>query len=133
MRGQLFIVAALIVCFTISQLANLYYYSTLPAEKEKVMVSDASNILKNIQTELVYVMIEDATNKPRIDDLITILENSAEEKNYETNILRSDTIDAPLPESCNSIIQGTSKAYDFNITISHETGEINSIYRVCWA
>lgn len=86
MKGQMFILTAMIIAVIVAGIANNYYYSRLPAITKYNEISETHTLINNIQTELGLVSTIGPTNMTRIRNFTRFLMNETNHSNYNINI-----------------------------------------------
>ena len=87
MKGQIYILIAVIIVVSISALANIGFYSSMPVQREQTSLSSSNAVVNNITSEIAYVMKHNDSN---LDDFILIAEQYAKEKNLNLTVNKSE-------------------------------------------
>lgn len=87
MKGQIYIIIAIVIIIAIGTIANIAYYSSLPVQKEQIALSDTSAMMNNINNELTAVTKVDVT---KIDDFLNFSIEYAKEKNFNITIEKTE-------------------------------------------
>ncbi len=83
-RGQVFILIAFIVSLMLAELGNIYTYSQLPAQTEQTKISDAIDLLKNVQNELAFLDMINESDTGMHSDFELFVGNFTLQKSYNT-------------------------------------------------
>lgn len=135
MRGQLYILAAFFVYLVISQVANVAYYSSLPAQTAYAGIEPAPQIAQTIATEIVYVL--NANPRASIADFQQFAGNFSTEKSYAT-VINSTTGGVVPGSTCDYYANATATTLtshtDFTVNATSQLGEASAVknFRVCW-
>lgn len=83
MRGQIYILIAAMIVIAVAALADIGFYNSLPVQREQTSLGSSGAVMQNINTEITYVMENNATN---LDDFVNFTVEYASEKNLNMTV-----------------------------------------------
>jgi hypothetical protein len=129
-KGQLFILAAFFIYLVIADVANMNFYTSMPAESAQALANPASEIVQTIKAEIVYSKIIGS-------DFLQFAGNFSAEKNFALKISSTDG-GAAHSSTCDYFANATKKTFtnytDYTVNATSNYGDVSvvSSFRVCW-